>query len=113
MRTTLADLTWRQLRRGEVATRAHVTAPFASSTYARRRKRLHMVDGVDGFAVWVNGELRRIVVALKCGAKLAGSQLHTEAPEDLELCDYCALADLGPGAAAASAVIARLQADAT
>lgn len=111
MKRTLAGLTRAQLRHGEAITRARVTAPFASTAYARRRKRFHMVNGTEGYAVWSLGEFRRMAVAMKCGVMMArpGVRLHVQPPDDIELCDYCALVDLGPGAAAASAVIARLK----
>ena len=74
-------------------TKARIREPFVVSKYA---KRLAHIPAAEDKAIWFRGEFRGTQGATRCGLRLSSIRAVREIPEHLELCDRCALADLGP-----------------
>lgn len=74
-------------------TRARIREPFIVSKYAK--KRAHIPAATDR-ALWYRGEFRGMGGKTRCGLALSDVRGVREVPDRLELCDRCAVADLGP-----------------
>jgi hypothetical protein len=73
-------------------TKARIREPFIVSKYA---KKLAHIPAATDRAIWRRGEFRFMGGKTRCGLKLSDVRAVREVPERLELCDRCALYDLG------------------
>ena len=74
-------------------TKAQIREPFIVSKYA---KKCAHIPAAEDEAFWYRGKFRGLGGKARCGLRLSDVRAFREVPEHLELCDRCALADLGP-----------------
>lgn len=86
---------WRR-GHGRTVLRAKPRGSFLITTRPIQARRAHLV--AETMTVWNSGAFVDLMGSARCGRILASAAVHFEVPDDVELCDDCALAGF-PGAA--------------
>jgi len=81
---------------GRAFTRATPKGSFAITTRVTPRRRAHLV--VETVAAWQFGRFDGLRASTRCDRRLISVDIHKEVPDEIELCDDCALKDF-PGVA--------------
>lgn len=76
---------------GRTITRTTAKGSFAVATREMPGRRVHLI--ARAASIWAFGQFDGFMATTRCARRLVSVSIHSEAPDQFELCDDCALAD--------------------